>query len=299
MFRLSILVGASILISTISFSQEGKEKHPNIRNLEKINTRANEDDPCLSPDGSQLLYSSDASGKYSLYLASRKNPTSPLELERILDELATNGQVRSPFLLPKANDGWEYLYFATQYSTDRKSPNFDIYRVGRFDHKRPFQGNDSASPVQLVCSEEDEAYPWLSADAKELYFSRKTKTGWQLMRATGKDSRVFTNLESVDIPSGFYHACLNRSGTKMITQGPLKMGESRQGLFSFKRADPKKAWSPPIPLTSINSTESAIGTCSPSLSFDTRFLYFASDRPRGKGGLDLYVVAVSEVEELK
>jgi hypothetical protein len=253
----------------------------------------------LSPDGSQLLYSSDASGKYSLYLASRKNPTSPLEPERILDELATNGHVRSPFLLPKANDGWEYLYFATQYSTDRKSPNFDIYRVGRFDHKRPFQSNDSASPVQLVCTEEDEAYPWLSADAKELYFSRKTKTGWQLMRATGKDPRVFTHLESVDIPSGFYHACLNRSGTKMITQRSLKMGESRQGLFLFKRPDLKKAWSQPIPLTSINSTEGEIGTCSPSLSFDTRFLYFASDRPGGKGGLDLYVVAVSEVEELK
>jgi hypothetical protein len=272
---------------------------PAIRNLERLNTAANEDDPCLCPDGNQLVYASDAAGKYALLLASRKGPGFPLEPDRTLDELSAAGQVRGACLLPRTADGWEYLYFSTQMQTDAKKPNFDIYRVGRFNERRPFQGNNAASPVQAVCTDADEAFPWLSPDARELHFSRKTEKGWQLMRAVGKEPRVFTQVETLAVSTGFYHACLNRAGTKMIVQGPLQPEETRQGLFLVKRKSTKATWEEPIPLTSINSTEGTLGTCSPSLSIDTHYLYFASDRPGGKGGLDLYVVAVAEVAELK
>ena len=36
-----------------------------------------------------------------------------------------------------------------------------------------------------------------------------------------------------------------------------------------------------------------------ALSADGKYLYVATDRPGGKGGLDLYGVAVIEIEEIK
>jgi peptidoglycan-associated lipoprotein len=85
----------------------------------------------------------------------------------------------------------------------------------------------------------------------------------------------------------------------MILQGPVKTGEPKQGLFFSKRTDKQSLWSDPKPLQSINAAQGEVGTCSPCLSADNKFLYFASDRPGGKGGLDLYVVAVNEIEELR
>lgn len=289
----------AVLICTLSSRELQSDNKPKIQNMERLNSSANEDDPCPSADGSQMLYSSDAGGTRQLYLSVRASAGEPLGAGKLVDELAGEGECRSGYLLPRGKDGWEHLYFATQYHTDKKSPNLDIYRVGRFNPLRPFQGFSAAGPVQSVASEADEAFPWVSADAKELYFSRKSKAGWQLMRAAGKEAHQFGKPEIVPLEAGFHHAVLSRSGLTMIVQGPLKAGEARQGLFVCKRSKVADAWSLPKALASIHSDEGVIGTCSPGVSGDTRFLYFSSDRPGGKGGLDLYVVQVSEVHELK
>jgi hypothetical protein len=296
MFRLVFLMPCILL--ALAWPPAPSATKPKIFNMEKLNTTANEDDPCPSQDNQQFLYTSDKGGKSELYLASRKAAGEALLPERLVDELSTEGDVRSAFLLPKNRDGWEYLFFATQYHTGEKK-NLDLYRVGRFNPKRPFQGYSAAAPIQAVCTEADEAYPWVSADGKELYFSRKTKDGWKLHRATGKEPLAFDKAEEVAIPAGYYHACLNKAATVMILQGPASESETRQALFFIKRRTTKDAWGEPKPLTSLNSDEGNLGTCSPALSFDTKFLYFASDRPGGKGGLDLYVVAINELNELK
>lgn len=295
-----VLTFTATFLATANHSlSKQSEKKPKIQNMEKLNTAANEDDPCPSHDGAQFLYSSDASGTRQLFMSTRPSANEPLGPGKLIDELAGEGECRSGYLLPKDKEGWEYLYFATHYHTDQKQPNLDIYRVGRFNPQRPFQGFNAAGPVQPIASEADEAFPWVSADAKELYFSRKGKEGWQLMHAAAKEPYLFEKPEIVPLEVGYCHAVLSRTGLTMIVQGPLKAGESRQGLFVCKRTKTTEAWTPPKPLISINSTEGTIGTCSPGLSGDNRFLYFASDRPGGKGGLDLYVVAVSEIEELK
>lgn len=297
-FSITAIFAICFVLNAHTLCQQS-DKKPRIQNMERLNTAANEDDPCPSADGVQFLYSCDAGGTRQLYLSTRSGSNEPLGAGKLMDELAGEGECRSGYLLPKDKDGWEYLYFATRYHTDKKQPNLDIYRVGRFNPQRPFQGFNAAGPVQSIASEADEAFPWVSADAKELYFSRKGKEGWQLMRAAAKEPHLFEKPEAVGLEVGFHHAVLSRTGLTMIVQGPLKRGEPRQGLFVCKRAKATEAWSAPKPLTSINSEEGTIGTCSPGLSGDTRFLYFASDRPGGKGGLDLYVVAVSEIEELK
>ncbi|MFT3878219.1 MAG: hypothetical protein QM703_01000 [Gemmatales bacterium] len=288
-----------LLVGLFGSGEMQTEKKPKIINMERLNTAGDEDDPCPAADALQFLFTRTDGKQRQLYLASRKSANEPMADAKLVDELSGEGDCRSAFLLGKNKDGWEYLYFATQYHTDKKQPNFDIYRVGRFNPQRPFQGYSAASPVQLIASEADEAFPWVSADAKELYFSRKIKAGWQLMRATATDAHVFDKVQMMPIDVGFHHAVLSRSGLTMILQGPLKPGEARQGLFVCKRVKLTEPWSEPKPLSSINSSDGVVGTCSPSLSGDNRYLYFASDRTGGKGGLDLYGVAVSEVEELK
>ena len=275
------------------------DKKPKIINMERLNTAGNEDDPCPSADGLQLLYSSNQNGTMQLYLTTRKAAGEPLSGGTLIEELSGEGECRSGFLLPKNKEGWEYLYFATQYHTDKKQPNLDIYRVGRFNPQRPFQGFNAASPVQAIASEADEAFPCVSADARELYFSRKTKDGWQLMRAVGSEPHIFDKVESMPMEVGFHHVVLSRTGLTLILQGPLKKGEARLGLFVCKRPKLTEPWSALKPLASINSEDGTIGTCSPGLSGDNRNLYFASDRPGGKGGLDIYGVAVNEMDELK
>lgn len=296
-FRCCIVV--VLLLCTLGYGETQTDKKPKIINMERLNTAGDEDDPCPTAEGLQFLFSRSDGKQRQLYLASRKAIAEPMADAKLVDELSGEGDCRSAFLLGKNKDGWEYLYFATQYHTDKKQPNFDIYRVGRFNPQRPFQGFSAASPVQVIASEADEAFPWVSADAKELYFSRMVKGGWQLMRATATDAHVFDKVQMVPIDIGYYHAVLSRSGLTMILQGPLKSGEARQGLFVCKRAKLSEPWSEPKPLASINSNEGVVGTCSPALSGDNRYLYFASDRPGGKGGLDLYGVAVAEVDELK
>lgn len=288
-----------LLLGGIGNREMQPDKKPKIQNMERLNSAANEDDPCPSVDGSQFLYASDAGGTRQLFLSERKGAGEPLGAGKLVDELTGEGECRSGYLVPKGKDGWEYLYFATQYHTDKKQPNLDIYRVGRFNPLRPFQGYSAASPVQAIASEADEAYPWVAADAKELYFSRKTKEGWQLMRSMAKEPHVFEKPEVIPLKVGYHHAAVSRTGLVMILQGPLKRGETRQGLFICRRATKNDAWADPKPINSLNSDEGPMGTCSPSLSGDNRYLYFASDRPGGKGGLDLYVVQVSEVSELK
>lgn len=295
--RLCVIVVTALC--SIGFGETQTEKKPKIINMERLNTAADEDDPCPAADGLQFIFSRSDGKQRQLYLASRKNTSEPMADARLVDELSGEGECRSAYLLPRNKDEWEYLYFATQYHTDKKQPNFDIYRVGRFNPQRPFQGYSAASPVQVTASEADEAFPWASADAKELYFSRKIKSGWQLMRATATEAHVFDKVQMVPIDVGYHHAVLSRSGLTMILQGPLKLGEARQGLFVCKRPKLVEPWSEPKPLTSINSRDGIVGTCSPGLSSDNRYLYFASDRSGGKGGLDLYGVAINEVEELK
>lgn len=302
MVRIGIaIISLAILMFSSEFTgvQAVQTKKINILNMEKLNTAANEDDPCIMSDNSQLIFTSDEGGTVQLRLASRKSAGESLTRERIVDELAGEGEFRSACLLPKDKEGWEYLYFATQYHTDKKKSNLDLYRVGRFSPLRPFQGYNAASPVQATTSEMDEAYPCVSSDGTELYFSRRKPAGWQLMRSQAREPLAFESAADVPFEVGFHHVTLSRSALTMILQGPVNTGEPLQGLFFSKRPDKQGLWSEPKPILSLNASQGTIGTCSPCLSADNKYLYFASDRPGSKGGLDLYVVAVSEIEELK
>ena len=94
--------------------------------------------------------------------------------------------------------------------------------------------------------------------------------------------------------NGSYHdgtATFNRSGNMMFFTRNNNDGKSKKGLIDLKiysaTKDADGYWANMEELE-FNSDEYT--TCHPALSPDGRRLYFASNRPGGYGGLDIYVV---------
>jgi hypothetical protein len=280
---------AAVLIPCL-LPPPGRAQHPlKPTNLDKLNTPQDEDDPFLSADRLRLYYASDAGGRFNLLVSERKALNQPWPAGKPLQGPTGDSDDRSPFLTPDNHD----LFFATRFVVkDKNVPagpdNFDLVRsiaVSRTGHDFT-----APVPVQAVCTPADELHPWLAADGKELYFSRKTKEGWSVFVSGRKDAKTaFGEPKRVaGLPAGFHHATVSRDGRVLYVQGPLEKG--RWGLFKSVRPSGAGAWGEPEPLTDLNSPEAPTGDVSPCLSADGTKLYFASDRPGGKGGRDLWVI---------
>jgi hypothetical protein len=279
-------------------AESGRAGHlaPRVIPVPKVNTAADECDPCISPDGLMLFYCSNVSGKQKLMMAWRDKANQHFTHTRRLDELASDTHDCSPYFTEAQPDGWEYLYFASQMASEKTARNFDLFFARRAAGEELFQGRSAAAPLHLVCTPADELHPWPIGEGQEMYFSRKTKDGWRVFRATGSFRRSFDKEEMLDLPVGLHHACLSRDGRIMYLQGPVEEGKEKLGLFVATRKKPQGAWGKPVPLTLLNTSDGPKGDCCPCLSAKGDYLYFASDRSGGQGGLDLYVVATRELK---
>jgi hypothetical protein len=136
----------------------------------------------------------------------------------------------------------------------------------------------------------------VTADDRLMYFSRKTKDGWRVfVAARPAGGGAFGEPALVNLPIGFYHPTLDPKGQTMYLQGPLD--NKRLGLFRSRLV--KGKWSQPEPLTALNNADGPRGDMSPCLSREGDRLYFSSDRPGGKGGLDLYVIGTAQLDKKK
>jgi hypothetical protein len=250
--------------------------------LDNVNSEADEDDPFVTADGSALYYASNRGGTFAILIArrTRKGWTSGQPLASVNRK---DADVRSPFL---ARDG--KLYFATNEIPDPKFKEFKNYDIKWTVAMR--------APLILpgISEPEDELHPWVTASGREFYFSRKMKDGWKLFVADGPALGPIGNAREVGFPAGFHHATLSASGLVMYLQGPLEKG--RWGLFRSARTKAGAAWSKPEPLITLNHPGGPRGDLSPFLSADGTSLYFASDRPGGKGGLDLWMIPTAQLK---
>jgi hypothetical protein len=249
-------------------------------NLEKVNTAADEDDPFVSADGASLYYASNTGGTDGIYLSKRGGGKDwpagkPYLVSKDFDQ-------RSPFLHKTT------LYFATNEVPDpslKKLKNFDIWKK---------DGMLAAVPVLDISDKTDELHPCVTPAGKEFYFSRKTEEGWKLFIANGPAPGPIGKARPVGFAAGFHHATLSKDSLVMYLQGPLEV--DRWGLFRSTRTKVGADWSKPEPLKTVNHTDGNRGDLSPCLSADGARLYFASDRPGGKGGLDLWYVLTSQLK---
>jgi hypothetical protein len=257
-----------------------------------VNTACDEDDPHISSDGYSLYYTATAKGRSEI-LRSKRSPRNSAWLPGSpLMEIGDRGDTRSVFITPEGRYP-QFLYFGTNFDPEKKDgigSNFDLYFLIKQGPKAEFT---TQTPLHF-CTPLDELYPWLAADGKQLYFSRKHKDGWHIYVATrpvgggqwGKPARLA-------LPADFHHATLTPDGTLMYLQGPLE--KKHVGLF--RSLHTPTGWSQPEPLTMLNCPDAPSGDRSPCLSRDGSKLYFASDRPGGKGGWDLWVIATSQLKK--
>jgi hypothetical protein len=253
-----------------------------ILNLEKLNSEADEEDPCPTPDGNGLLYAKKVRDSYDIYAAKRSAPSAPFSQGKpfIFDKLADE---RSPYYYK------EKYYFATNETADdkfAKLKNFDLKKQIGFQAPLYVEGD--------VNSASDEMYPWISPAGKEFYFSRKTEEGWKLYVANGPVPGPIGKAKLVGFGPGFHRATLLPNGLTMYLQGPLEDGKI--GIYRSKRAKASEKWSPPEEVKALNHADSKKGDMQPALTADGSRLYFVSDRPGGKGGLDIWTVLVSQVK---
>jgi Tol biopolymer transport system component len=258
-----------------------------------FNTKADEDEPHATSNGLGLYYSITGKKKIDLLLSARSTVQSKWGAGKIPDDFlhTTDGDDKSIFTMP---DG-RYPQFAF-YSTTKdkeKDANFDIYVAVR---QGPGKAFSAPTPVQKIATAEDELHPWVTADGKELYFSRKTKDGWRVFVAArsnpaGPQCDAPKLIE--ELPADFHHATLTPDGKTMYLQGPLEKG--RSGIFTSTRTN--TGWSKPEPVETLNHPEAPTGDRSPNLTRDGTRLYFASDRPGGQGGLDIWTVEVKDLKK--
>jgi hypothetical protein len=261
-----------------------------------VNTDKDEDEPHISSDNLQLFYTTVGKDKSEAYGSFRKKADQPWPKGKALPDLKTKtASVRSVFLTADGKYP-QFLYFASNRDPEKKGEkgdNFDIYFLIR---QRADADFTTETAVISVGTEDDELHPWLTPDGKNLYFSRKEKDGWHVYRSSRPGVGQFGEPMKLDFPPDFHHATLTPDGKAMILQGPLegKGDKKRWGLFLS--TNPKgKAWSKPEPLVTLNHPDGPTGDRSPCLSRDGEALYFASDRPGGKGGLDLYMIPTAQL----
>jgi hypothetical protein len=247
-------------------------------NLEKVNTAADEDDP-FSADNLTLYYTSNA-GKTQGILVSKRSGKEWSAGKAFM--VSKEFDQRSPFIHKGV------FYYAANEVPDpslKKEQNFDIW-------KKP--GMLAPLPVLGIDEKTDELNPWITPGGKEFYFSRKTEDGWKLFIANGPTPGPIGKARPVGFPAGFHHATLSQTALTMYLEGPLE--NDRTGLYRSKRTKVGESWSEPEPLKLVNNSDGKRGDMSPCLSSDGSRLYFASDRPGGKGGLDIWYVLMNQIK---
>jgi hypothetical protein len=272
----------AVLLRMDLVSSEGQEPKVKPVNLGEVNTKADEDDPFLTADGLALYYASNGNPErtFDILRSQRKTAALAWPPGKRLELNAKDADARSPCF-------WQgTLFFASNRVEEdfKDKKNFDLLQK---------KGTRAPLPLLGVSEKEDELDPLVTPKGSTFYFSRKTEDGWRVFEAQGPVPGPIGKGKPVDLPVGFRHATLSASGLVMYLQGPLP--NDRSGLFRTTRAKVGGTWSRPEPLTELNHPDGPRGDMSPCLSADGKRLYFASDRPGGKGGLDLWVVPTAQL----
>lgn len=263
-------------------------KDAKVQNLEKLNTAADEVDP-FAIDASSLLYATNQPGKFEIRISKRSSASAAWPQGKLFKDFLAHKDYscRSPFAYRGTT-----LFFALDKVPDKKFEklrNFDLVQS---------TGDRAPLPLLGISEAEDELHPWVAAGGKEFYFSRKTKAGWKLFVANGPGAGAslgpIGKAEAVGFDEGFHHATLTPSALIMYLQGPLK--GDKAGIFRCKRASLTAKWSDPEPVAALNTSDGEKGDLGPSLSPDGSRLFFVSDRSGGKGGLDIYTIAVKDLK---
>jgi Tol biopolymer transport system component len=196
-------------------------------------------------------------------------------------------------------------------STDGLTLYFGSLRSGGFDMwmtTRPTRDDDWGAPVKLgptVNTSGYEGFPSISADGLELYFDsdRPGDLGGGDIWMSTRESKEHPWLEPVHLGPTVNSSSLDASANISSDGLALFFQSNRPGgyggpvdIWVAMRATIDDDWNTPVNLgPMINTSGLDAGPC---ISADGSTLYFASDRPGGHGGNDLWQVSIDPVVDL-
>ena len=189
-----------------------------------------------------------------------------------------------------------FLTIPTLNETSRKSGEYrqHCYQFALdYAVSHPASNNYQFKPVNLgdsINSAMSEYYPTISLDGNTLIFTRRVNDTnedfYESTRSGGVWSQAHSLPGNINTNENEGAACISQDGQWLIFNGcqyPDGMG-SCDLYISYLTAD---GWSAPENMG--DSINSEFWDVAPSLSPDKRDLYFASNRPGGFGGSDIYV----------
>ena len=270
-----------------------QDKAPKPINLTAINSAANESHPHPASDSKTMFFSREQRKKWDIMIAQRLNTGKMWNAPKMLGGYVRTKDDDAGTFVTTEGRYPQYLYFSTK--KDKEQGNYDVYVAQRLTRRAGFTTPTFINPIS---TQMDEAYPWLSSDGRNLFFSRNTKEGWRVFMTSRRQTTGLTGFGEPklleDIPVNFYHAALTPDAKTMYLQGPRK--EGRQGLFVSKRNG--SSWTKPQPLN-VNHPDGTVGDVAPALTRNGKWLYFASDRPGGKGKLDVYIIQTAKLKVIE
>jgi hypothetical protein len=282
-----------------------------------INSSADEQHPAISKDGLSLYFASarpGGCGGSDIWVTQRESLDSPWgqpfnlgctinsSANDLGPNLSTDGHRLFFHSFRAGGCGGGDIYYSKR--KDRRDdtdwqPPVNLNRIGRDPDAELECG--AIGSTQFVNTPNTDAGPnHFQNDALGktlLYFTRSdqpTMLGdFDIYTAELSSDGTWTNVTRIDELSTTPYrdtrtAIRRRDGLEMIlsSERPGGLGNPSRDLWYSTRQSAVDPWSIPLLVPNVNSTASDGG---PAMSWDATELYFASARPGGEGGMDIYV----------
>jgi WD40-like Beta Propeller Repeat len=238
-----------------------------------LNTRMNERDMAISPDGSEMFYSIYIQvTQFHVILYCKKDKHNKWSIPQIASFSGRHSDMEPAF----SNDGKKLFFSSNRQDSASERKDFDIWMVEKVDGQW-INAKNIGGPVN---TEADEYFPSVAANGN-LYFTADYKHGLgkeDIFVAGFSDGRYQepVPLESA-VNSAFYefNAFISPDESFIVFTSYGRKDDKGRGDLYVSSKDEKGKWLPAKNLASINSDK--LDYC-PFVSFDKKTLYFTSER---------------------
>lgn len=254
-----------------------------VRALAEINSAAEDIEPHFQFDGVHFNFGSNRGGtRFSVYETQRATPGAPFDAPTPIAGLSA--RPFNVYHLGLDEGGLSGLVASVRFGGTGGS---DLYFAERASRADPFTFGREATELDRRVDEHD---PWLSADGLRVYFvSVRTGAGQELLFA--ERASTSAAFDPPTVIAEISSLADDDNPTLTADERVILFGSARDGgaggldIWIAFRPDRGSPFSTPVPFVALNGPgrENEV-----AISLDGCEVVFASTRPGGMGGADLY-----------